>query len=242
MATTLADPGGLHPRPSTDFSRLLLGLVVVAVGGLYLLQAAGVLDASDVLSHAWPAVFVGAGVLTLFERPRGVFRGVVLIAGGAVGLLFTTDVLGNDAWKYIWPAAVLLAGVSIIWRFGGRTVAPAASSDDVVRTTALFGGSEQASASQNFHGGWMTAVFGGAKLDLRDALPAPEGATINATTAFGGIDILVPRGWHVTARGVPIFGGIDDKVDRSQPVADDAPHLVVDAICVFGGVSIKHEK
>lgn len=46
----------------------------------------------------------------------------------------------------------------------------------------------------------------------------------------------------MSIRSVPILGGVEDKTDRSQPRPDDAPVLHVDAVCVFGGVDIKHEK
>ena len=42
-------------------------------------------------------------------------------------------------------------------------------------------------------------------------------------------------------RCTPIFGGLDDKTDRSQPPSADAPTLHVDAVSIFGGVAIKHE-
>ena len=42
--------------------------------------------------------------------------------------------------------------------------------------------------------------------------------------------------------GTPIFGGVGDKIDRSQSLPDDAPRLTVDALVAFGGVEVKHEK
>lgn len=91
-------------------------------------------------------------------------------------------------------------------------------------------------------GAWLTAAFGGITLDLRDARPAPGGASINATTAFGGVDVLVPKGWRLSVRSTPIFGGVEDKTDHSEPLADDAPQLTIDAVAVFGGVSIKNDE
>jgi hypothetical protein len=91
-------------------------------------------------------------------------------------------------------------------------------------------------------GAWLTAIFGGITLDLRGARPAREGASVNATVAFGGVDILVPKGWRISVRSTPIFGGLDDKTDHSEPPAPDAPTLHVDALTVFGGVDIKHDR
>ncbi|HYF27885.1 MAG TPA: LiaF domain-containing protein, partial [Baekduia sp.] len=177
----------------------------------------------------------------LAERPPALLRGALLTAAGAVLLLFSTGVLEESAWDFVWPAAVVVAGVLIVVRFQGREIA-GAGTDDVVRSTAVFSGAKAATGSQAFRGAWLTAVFGGVTLDLRGARPAPEGATVNATVAFGGADILVPEGWRIAVRSTPIFGGVDDKTRHEPPPADDAPVLHVDAVALFGGVDIKHKR
>jgi hypothetical protein len=223
-----------------DLGRLLLGLTVVALGVLFLLDGAGTLDADRAIGQWWPTLLVAAGLLTLAERPPAVVRGAILTGVGVVALLFTTDVLDGNAWDYIWPALIIVAGMAILARWQGRTVHAGADVDDVVRATAVFGGPKLVSTAQHFRGAWLTAFFGGITLDLRDARPAPDGATINATTAFGGIDILVPRGWRISIRSTPVFGGVDDKTDHSQPPPEGAPILHIDAVTVFGGLDIKH--
>jgi hypothetical protein len=237
-----------HPddqrAPVTDLGRLLLGLSVVAVGVLFLLDSAGVLDAGRAINRWWPLLILVAGLLTLAERPPAMLRGALLTAAGAFLLLLTNDVVHENAWDYVWPGAIIVAGVAIVARWSGRAIAlpSGAAPGDVVRSTALFAGPKLTSASQTFRGGWLTAVFGGVTLDLRNARPAPEGASINATVAFGGIEILVPRGWRIDVRSTPIFGGVDDKTDHSVPPAQDAPTLRIDAVAVFGGVDVKHDK
>jgi predicted membrane protein len=224
-----------------DLGRLLLGLTIFALGVLYLLDAAGVLDAHRAIDQWWPTLLVAAGLLTLAERPPSVVRGSILTGLGAGLLLFTTDLVEGNAWDYLWPALLILVGMAIVARWTGRTIAPGATDEDVIRSTAVFGGPKLASTAQSFQGAWLTAIFGGITLDLRDARPAPDGASINATVAFGGIDVLVPKGWRISVRSTPIFGGLDDKTDHSQPHAADAPTLHVDAVSIFGGVSIKHD-
>jgi predicted membrane protein len=235
-----------HPIPTpprvTDLGRLLLGLVIVTLGVLFLLDSAGVLDADAAIDHWWPALVVAAGVFTLAERPPSLVRGTILTAAGTILLLFTTDVLRGNAWDYLWPSAVILAGLVIVSRWSGRTLPRATADEDVVRSTAIFGGPKLVSTARHFQGAWLTAIFGGITLDLRDAVPAPGGATVSATVAFGGIDLFVPRGWRISVRTTPIFGGLDDKTDHTAALPDDAPVLHVDAVCVFGGVDIKHGK
>src|SRR5512132_4350964 len=71
-----------------DLGRLLIGLVVVALGVLFLLDSAGVLNAGQAIDRWWPLVIVAAGILTLAERPPSVLRGVIVTAAGGVLLLF----------------------------------------------------------------------------------------------------------------------------------------------------------
>jgi hypothetical protein len=218
-----------------DPGRLLVGLTVVAIGVLLFLDSANVLDASRAIDRWWPLLLVAAGVLT---------RRLLLTGIGVFALLFTTDVLHGNGWDYFWPAAIIVAGVAVLRRWSARaTPLPAGASDeDVVRATAVFGGPKLANSSQHFRGGSLTAVFGGFELDLRGARPAPEGASVNVTTVFGGADILVPRGWRISVRSTPIFGGVDDKTEHAAPLPDDAPALRIDAVTIFGGVAIKHDK
>lgn len=243
MHTPAVTPPALRgPGPVTDLGRMLVGFVVLATGVLFLLDAANVLDAGRAVSRWWPAVIVAAGVLTLAERPPAVVRGTILTAVGVVGLLFTTGVLGEGGWDYVWPVAVVLAGLAVLANWRGRAIPGGAHPEDVIRTTAVLGGSEVASADPAFRGAWLTAILGGVVLDLREATPAPEGASVNATAAFGGVDLIVPRGWRLVIRSVPVFGGVEDKTDHTAPPAAGAPVLHVDAVSIFGGVSIKHEK
>jgi hypothetical protein len=230
------------PGRVLDLSRLLLGLTVLALGTLFLLDSADALDAGRAIDRFWPLILVAAGLFTLAERPPSVVRGTLLTAVGMVLVLFSADVFEGDPWRYVWPVGIILVGLIIVARFRGRNVPGGASSEDVIRSTAIFGGPKLVSTSQALQGAWLTAIFGGITLDLRGARPDARGASINATAAFGGIDILVPRGWRISVRSTPVFGGLEDKTDHSDSPADDAPRLHVDAVSLFGGVEIKHEK
>jgi predicted membrane protein len=231
----------LRPQETIDVGRLLLGAVVLALGTLLLLDAAGTLDAGDAIERWWPAVLIAAGLVTLADRRRSTTAPFILVSAGAFLLLVTTDVIGGDPAAYVWPVILIAAGLAILTR---RT-APAAAEigeGDVVRASGIFSGPEVATTSQSFRRASLVGLFGGVILDLRDARPAPEGAVVTATAVFGGVQILVPRGWRIATASTPIFGGVEDKTVRAAPLPDDAPTLRVDALAVFGGVEITHEK
>jgi len=146
--------------PSRDFGRLLIGLIVVTLGVLFLLDTADVLRADRAIDRWWPLAIVAAGALTLAERPPARVRGLILTGAGVLLLLFTTDVLGDDAWNYVWPAALIVIGATIIARWSGRSMPKGAVDDDIMRSTAVFSGSEMVSAAPLFRGAWLTAIFG----------------------------------------------------------------------------------
>jgi hypothetical protein len=232
-----------HPRPpALDLTRPLIGLVLLAFGVVFLLDAAGALDGDEAVDRWWPLILVVAGLFQLAEHRRSHILPLTLIGSGAALLLFTTDVVEGDPGPYIGPAALIAVGLVVLGRWRARRSPGASSADDVLRVEGIFGGPQVATTSQLFRAATLTAVFGGVTLDLRQARPGPGGATVSATAAFGGIDVIVPRGWRVSVSGTPIFGGIGDKTDRSVTPEPDAPQLDIDALAIFGGVEVKHEK
>jgi hypothetical protein len=227
---------GTFARPG----RVLFGLVLIGLGVLFLLDQADVLDAGEVLSDWWPVAIIAFGVWQLIELRRSPVGPLIVIGVGVVLLLIRLDIITDEAWNFVWPVALVLVGAAILLRRPGRDV-PSGSGEDVVRSFAVFSGSEVVNTSQRFRGGTVTAVFGGATLDLRRARPALEGASVAVTAVFGGVDVLVPRGWRVETTGMPIFGGYDNKVDH-EAAGPESPALKVDATAIFGGADIKHNK
>ncbi len=129
-----------------DFGRLLLGLVVVAVGSLYLLERADVLDAGATINRWWPSVIVAAGRFQLAERSHSALGPLVLVAAGTVLLLVTTNVAEGDVWSYVWPIAVVVAGCVAIARWAGAGTPRRGAGDEVVVALGVFGGLSVASA------------------------------------------------------------------------------------------------
>jgi hypothetical protein len=216
-----------------NWGRLYFGSLIVAVGTLLLLDNADVLDAGDVFSAWWPAALIAAGLLTLAANPRHWPVAVIITAVGAALLLSRLDVV--DISDIIIPAAIILVGILVIF---GRGLGSRTEAGDRVNSFNVFSGSEIASHSKQFEGGSIAAVFGGAEVDLRDAIPAP-GAQLDVFAAFGGVEIRVPVGWQVITKGLPIFGGIDNVTAKEQ-LPSDAPVLPISATALFGGIEIKH--
>lgn len=217
--------------------RIFVGVVLVVLGGLFLLDQGGVLDAGNTIAQWWPVVFVLAGLLYFSVSPRHVFIPGLLIVVGLAVLAGTLDVVDDDITQFIWPALLVLLG---LWVLLGTNRGRASVGDSVNSLVAFFG-REVESSSQQFRGGSILNVFGGTDVDLRHARPVEGGAAIDVVCAFGGVDFLVPEGWRVVIRGIPLFGGWSNKT-RRESLAVDAPLLSIEAIVAFGGLEVSHGK
>ncbi len=105
----------------------------------------------------------------------------------------------------------------------------------------VFSGTRQKLDTQDFLGGKVTAVFGGAEIDLRGAAMKREEVSIKAEAVFGGIELWVPAHWQTIVRGSGVFGGFEDKTFPAVPgTSANPPRLVVTGSAVFGGVVVKN--
>ncbi len=110
------------------------------------------------------------------------------------------------------------------------------------RIVAIFGGASRKGAWRVPTASSVVTVFGGADIDLRDAiLPGPE-ITIRAIAVFGGMSITVPPEMRVVDSGIAIFGGRDVSGSSAGSERPDAPVLRLEGACVFGGIDVKHKQ
>jgi len=220
-----------------NYGRLLVGSLLLALGVVLILDVTEVLDAGEVLATLWPIALIAAGGLLWLSNRRHWVVPAIVAGLGVVMLLNRLEVWDVGA-EIIFPALIIVVGVSVLT--GGRRRPGADDAGDAHRVNAFaaFSGTEVASHSKRFEGGQIGAVFGGAEVDLRDAQLAP-GASMDVFTAFGGTEVRVPEGWRVTTRGFPLFGGFDN-VTVGERLAEDAPTLDITATVLFGGLEVKH--
>lgn len=218
--------------------RLFFGLVLVALGAVFMLEGIDVLDASETIAAWWPVALVGLGVFHAIDRGR-ITTGSVILAGAGLALLaLTTDLVGHDGWDLVWPVALIVAGAWLAFGWGRRSIRriPDVATLDGL---AVLSATRVATRSSRFRHASLTALLGGVTLDLTEALPEATGAVVDASAILGSITILVPRGWLVDVRGIPVLGGWDDTTDRTS-VGSGAPRIEVRALVVLGGLEVKH--
>lgn len=222
--------------------RIFAGLVIIAIGVIFLLANMDRLDFGDFISTYWPMILIVIGIshlLTSSFRNAGV--AFFLIAIGAFFQLNNWGILGGRVWAYFWPLLIIAAGLWIIFKpkpkgFGEN--APKILDDDL-GAFVLFSGLKRRFESDKFRGGKATAILGGLELDLTQAKLKDNQATIELTAILGGIDIFVPRDWKVVVDSSAILGGVDDK-HRPAPAVTVQATLYVKATAILGGIDIKN--
>jgi Domain of unknown function (DUF1707)/Cell wall-active antibiotics response 4TMS YvqF len=110
------------------------------------------------------------------------------------------------------------------------------------RIIAIFSGSTRKGAWRVPRTSTVVAVFGGADIDLRDAILPGREITIRAVSVFGGMSITVPPEMRVVDSGVAVFGGRDVAGDTAESGGPEAPVLRLHGACVFGGVFVTRKE
>jgi hypothetical protein len=218
-------------------SQVILGALVVLLGLVLLLDSTGVRPMNDVLLYV-PSLFVLVGLYALIVSRFANFAGpLILIVVAGTWQAIALDYLELADVAAYWPVFVIIFGLSLLLGRVRPGVTPV--DDSTIDLLGIFGGVSKRSTSKAFRGATLTALFGGAELDLRDAVIVDRPARVSTTALFGGADVIVPRDWNVQMDVLPIFGGAED--ERARLPADQMHEdvdLVVTGFTAFGGVSV----
>lgn len=223
-------------------SKILWGIALIAVGVIIALNAFGLTDVELFFDGWWTLFIIVPCFIGLFNE-REKTGNLIGLAIGVFLLLCCQNILDFAMlWKLAIPAIIVIIGVKLILSsiFGDKATkimeVMRQNGDNFKVGCATFSGQDMRFDGEVFTGAELTAVFGGVKCDLRNAVIEKDCA-ITATSIFGGIDILIPDHVNVKINSNSIFGGVSEKNHR--PVIYNAPTLYINATCLFGGVDIK---
>ena len=233
-------------------SQVLMGVLVIAVGLLFLLDNLDIIDVHDALAF-WPLVFIFAGVAKLLDTSSrdGYLVGLAGIGVGVIMILHRLGII-YFSWRAAWPLILIGVGLMVVYRAmtGQRTARfgvavvdgqdklqdAVDSGSQTVDVTAVLGGFERRVHTQDFRGGEVTAVMGGCALDLRGASMKGE-AIIHVFALWGGVTLKVPPDWTIVLEGTPILGGFEEKTIAPP---DNSKRLIVRGYAIMGGVEVRN--
>ena len=221
---------------------ILWGIVLIVIGLIIGGNALGITNINIFFDGWWTLIIIIPCFLGLFKE-REKTGNIIGLLIGIVLLLMCQDVLDFDlVWKLLLPAILVAIGISMIFKdvIGGKV------NKEIKKLDEKRNGENQYCApfseqnvnfnGENFKGADLTAVFGGVKCDLRNAIIDSD-VVINASSIFGGIDIYVPSNVKVKVKSNSIFGGVSNKA-YNQP-EENSKTIYINGKALFGGVEIK---
>jgi predicted membrane protein len=224
--------------------KVTFGIIVVIIGALLMASNFGYLPYQwRHIFFSWEMLLIAIGVVNLVSRESKT-TGLILIAIGSFFLLPDLFDFSFSFIRLFWPVLLIVVGLSLILSKGSslkwhRRHKKGTIDTGVIDEFNVFSGSKRRFANQVFKGGEVSNVFGGAELDLTQAILNEGENVLNIHCVFGGIALIVPADWNVRIEVVSIFGGFSDERKIIRQSTDDSKVLVIKGNCIFGGGDIK---
>lgn len=224
------------------FGNVLWGIVLIGIGLIIGGNALGITNINIFFDGWWTLFIIIPCFIGLFKdnEKTGNLIGLLI---GIVLLLACQDLLEFDLiWKLAFPTILVIIGVSIIFKdaIGGKVNSEIKKLNEnrngENEYCATFSGQDVNFNGEKFTGADLTAVFGGLKCDLRNAIIESD-VVINASSTFAGIDIYVPSNVEVKIKSNSIFGGVSNKTNTKP--AENSHTIYINGTAVFGGVEVK---
>ena len=113
------------------------------------------------------------------------------------------------------------------------------SSDDYLKSTAIFSEIKKTIISKRFKGGEIVNVCGGTDVNLIQA-DIQQPIVIDVLQLFAGTKIIVPSHWKIQSDVVSIFGEVNDRRFSQGTPQDETKVVYIKGTSLFGGITIKN--
>ena len=219
---------------------IIWGLALLAVSAVLILNAFEITNIEIFFDGWWTLFIIVPSLVGLFGGHDKTANIIGLLIGTFL-LLSCQNIIDFDImWKLAVPVIIAVIGIKMIFGGIGRNKrfikSIEANGDDIKTGFAAFSGQDIRFDNEIFKGAELTAVFGGIKCDLRNAVFEGD-AVINACCIFGGADILLPDNVNIKVNSNSLFGGFDNK--KHQNSNDNQYTVYLNGTCIFGGVDVK---
>ncbi len=228
--------------------RIYFGIFLITLGAFWILERLNIIpDFLDDILISWQMLLIGIGIFSLIGGNKT--SGVILIIIGTFFIIPEIAPIPYELRRIGWPLIIIGIGVVLLITHGRKkpeeplnVESGAKQGMDYFDDFVIFGGREVFVNSQNFYGGKITSMFGGAEYDLRQAGLSENGAVVDCVSVFGACEFKVPPDWTVKNEVTAIFGAFSDKRGNSlnHAVSNPSRTLVVKGFSAFGAIEIKY--
>ncbi len=191
------------------------GLVMMLVGGFFLLQRMHIEGLSFITNNGWAIILVVAGFALVWKAIMG------------------------RRWRHHWEYD------NKEWKEGMRHCHAnkhrqyGSDEPGFIERNYIFGGSTEKLDIPDLKGGEISCVFGGIELDIVDCQLADGVNILEINTVFGGVVIYAPIEWNIQIQQNAVFGQFADHRPHPDFVINNPKVLIIKAASVFGGGEIK---
>lgn len=218
------------------------GAALIVVGVLFALKTLNVVDI-NIFFSGWWTLFIIVPCLFGLITDKDKLGNIIGLFVGVFLLLACQDVFGFDMlWKIGVPAIIVIIGLKLILtalfndKASKMVTVSKENGEEIKVINATFSGQDIQLDGEKFQGAELSAIFGGIKLNLKNAVIEKDCAII-LSAIFGGIDIYIPDNVNVKITSNSAFGGVSNK--KSNANVEGQPTIYITATCVFGGADIK---
>ena len=224
-----------------NIKNILWGIILVIIGVIIGLNTIGITDIDIFFDGWWTLVIIVPCFIGLFTNKDKTGNIIGLLVGVILLLGMQNIIDFNLIWKLLLPSIIVIIGLSLIFKntFNSKI------NNEIKKLNnkntkdneycATFSGQRIDFPNEEFKGATLNSVFGSITCDLREA-KIKEDVVINASSVFGGIDIILPDDVNIKIKSNSIFGGVNNKKKNNE---DKKYTIYVNASCLFGGVDIK---
>ncbi|SMF16623.1 Cell wall-active antibiotics response 4TMS YvqF [Alteromonadaceae bacterium Bs31] len=242
-----------------------IGLVLIALAALLLLHNIG-FKLVGIVFKFWPVLVIAAGIIMLANKKPQQRAGVLpyaLIIVGGLFLLAQLNLFNLSIGTILLPLLLFLAGYHFLRQgklvrgcgernrlkkltdavsgLGEHADKNTLEADGSIDIYAILGGGDYNTRSHKLASGNIVCVMGGAQLDMREADTQQDVIQIDVLAVMGGAEIKVPPHWEVTAKVLPLLGGVSNKTTcMAEKLGLPKKHLVITGLALMGGVEVRN--
>lgn len=224
-----------------NYTKYIIGFLLIFIGLILGLNAFGITNINLFFSGWWTLFIIIPSLVGLINDKEKTSSLIFLIIGVWL-FLAERDLIEYELLiKLLLPVILISIGLLLVFKdvlsINGKEIKKInANNKESNNYIAVFGSQDLKFEDEKVENLDLKSLFGGIKLDLRDA-KIEKDIVINTLSVFGGIDIYVPDDVKVKVSSTPFFGGVE--VKRKKQSSNKEITIYLNSVCIFGGVDVK---